>query len=309
MKGIMLRSAVVAAALVGVVLVAPGGASAARCKTPKAAHEPPCNPALANSPWGVSHRGSYAQGSAAAPGLLPAHKIKAQHIQLPGIPIVLEFSDRYEDGGRAVWGSLLNAVDERAVFKVDHETGKLVDTYIPSEREEYPPPVVVGGNTGTYNMLDRDGNFIVPRQRSIEVFADSKKGKSGSRKRRLAPIRLVKRFQPPQSTFCREDDRFVGATMTYDGMVAFVTEQGMVGTVPRQPRRMTAANVTVLSLNGDRCSDEAVATKDLEQISNSIAADEKGGIYVVTSEADAQGQVAQVERPALARLERPLPGR
>ncbi len=275
-----------AGAVLGTVALAalPADAATAKCKTPNVAHEPPCNPALPNSPWGTSHRGSYAQGSAAKPGLLPGHKVRTKHIQLPGIPIVLEFSDRYRDGGRAVWGSLISAVDERAVFKVDHETGKLVDLYIPSEREPNPPPVLAGGISGAYNILDADGRFIVPRQRSIDVYADSKEGKAGSRKRRFAPIRLAKRFFPPESTFCRADDRFVGATMTYDGRIAFVTEQGMVGTIPRKPAKMTAENIRVISINGSRCADSSVSADELEQISNNIAVDEKGGIYIVTSD-------------------------
>ena len=47
---------------------------------------------------------------------------------------------------------------------------------------------------------------------------------------------------------------------------------------------MTPRNVRVLSINGNDCSDPSVPTADLEQVSNSIAVDEKGGIYVVTSE-------------------------
>ena len=175
-------------------------------------------------------------------------------------------------------------LDERAVFKVDHETGKLVDLYIPSEREPNPPPVLAGGISGSYNILDSEGRFIVPRQRSIDVYADSKEGKKGSRKRRLSPIRLAKRFFPPESTFCRADDRFAGATMTYDGKIAFVTEQGMVGTIPRKPANMTAEKIRVISINGSRCSDSSVPAEELEQISNNIAVDEKGGIYVVTSD-------------------------
>ena len=72
--------------------------------------------------------------------------------------------------------------------------------------------------------------------------------------------------------------------MTFDGYVAFATEQGIAGTIPRQPSRMTNANLRTLSFNGARrCADESIALEDLEEVSNSIAADEDGGIYIVTS--------------------------
>jgi hypothetical protein len=69
--------------------------------------------------------------------------------------------------------------------------------------------------------------------------------------------------------------------MTYDGYIAFATERGVVGTIPHQPRKMRKANLRTINLNQGRCG---AADEDLETVSNSIAADERGGIYVVTSE-------------------------
>jgi hypothetical protein len=266
-----------ATALGVLVLTWPGVADAASgCRQHRAANEPACNPALPDSPWGVSHRNSYAQASSPYAGLA-SPRVRTQHVDLPGIPIQTQFSGRYRDGGVAAWGSLIEAQDRRAVFKVDVATGRLIDLYVPAEREANPPPSGGGGITGSYNLLDRDGRFIVPRQRDIEVFADARRGKRFSR------IRLVKRFRLPDRAFCRPDDRVAGATMTYDGFVAFATEQGVAGTVPRRPARMKPGNVRALSFNGDRCGDPSVSSDDLEEVSNSIAADEDGGIYIVTS--------------------------
>ena len=64
---------------------------------------------------------------------------------------------------------MVDAQDRRAVFKVDARTGRLIDLYVPAEREAQPPASSGGGITGSYNILDRDGHFIVPRQREIEV--------------------------------------------------------------------------------------------------------------------------------------------
>jgi hypothetical protein len=83
--------------------------------------------------------------------------------------------------------------------------------------------------------------------------------------------------------------------MTYRGRVAFATQNGVVGTVPRDPARMTADRVRLLSINEDCAAD------DLEQVSNSISADERGGVYVVTSTAlyrfaDSRDGIRQVWR-------------
>ncbi len=269
----LLAGAVAVAALAA---LAPAQADAAACRQIRAANEPPCNPALPDSPWGVSHRNSYAQASSPYPGLASA-RVTPQHIVLPGIPVQLQFTSRYRDGGIAVWGSLINSQDTRAVFKADHATGRLIDTYVPSEREANPPKPEGGGITGSYNILDRDGHFIVPRQKTIDVFGDGVKGSRGSK------IRLIKRYALPERAFCRADDRIAGATMTYGGYIAFATEQGVAGTIPRQPSRMTDANLRTISFNGAACSNAAIKAEDLEEVSNSVASDENGGIYVVTS--------------------------
>ena len=264
-----------AAAVMALVLVPAAGAGAASCRQVEAPDEPPCNPALPDSPWGASHRNSYAQASSPYPGLRSAD-VRPQHLALPGIPIQIQFTQPYRDGGRVAWASLVSSVDNRPLVKVDVNSGRLIDTYRTDQRET-DPPMSGGGLTGAYNVLDRDGNFIVPRGTAIDVFGDERPSD------RLSPIALRRRFVLPPSALCRDDDRIAGATMTYSGRLAFVTAQGMVGVVPRQPGRMTENNLRILSLNGSRCAASGVATESLEQVSNSIAADEDGGIYVVTS--------------------------
>jgi hypothetical protein len=259
----------------GVATATAGGVQG--CAQFQEKNEPPCNPYLPDSPWGASHRSSYAQASSPYPGLESA-KVETQHIYLPGIPIQLQFTNKYANGGRAVWGSILSSDDNQGVFKIDAGSGKLIDLYIPRDREENPPPSTAGSISGSYNILDRNGNFIVPRGRYIDMFGDSKKGKKSSK------ITLVKRYTLPDSAFCRDDDKVAGATMTYDGYIALVTEQGVVSTVPRKPAQMTDENLRSLSLNGDAaCGDASIPEDELETVSNSIAADEDGGIYIVTS--------------------------
>jgi hypothetical protein len=253
-------------------------AGAADCRQPKGKWEPPCNPALAQSPWSGSHRASYAQASSPYRGIESAD-VRAQHIDLPGIPISIQFSSKYDDGGRVAWGSLIDGADRRGLFKVDAETGEVIDIYVPAERESEPPPASgAAGITGAYNMLDRSDRFIVPRLTWFDIYADARRGEADS------PIELRKRFVLPDSALCGTGDKLVGAVMTYDGYIAFATENGVVGTIPRQPAKMSQGNLRTISLNGAAaCANADDPDADLQTVSNNIAADENGGIYIVTS--------------------------
>jgi hypothetical protein len=254
-----------------------GSAQAQVCLTPLAADEPLCNAAMVDSPWGTSHRVSYAQASSPFPAPAPGVSMTAEHVVLPGPPIALDFSSAYSDGGRAVWGSPLGL--DGATVKIDHDTFQVIDVYVPADEEASPPPVIPG-ISGAYNVIDRDDRFIVGRTSAIEVFADSVPGD------RFSEIALLKRYFLPAQAFCRVgEDLVAGMVLTYDGHVAFVTEQGVLGVIPRDPALMSDVNLDTVSLNGADCANPAIAVEDLETVSNSLAADEEGGIYLVTSEA------------------------
>lgn len=244
------------------------------CLTPLADDEPLCNPSAVDSPWGTSHRVSYAQASSPLPGPTPEASVTASHVVLPGTPIALAFSSQYDDGQVAIWGSPLGL--EGAIAKLDYATFSVVDLYVPAERE-VDPPDYTAGISGAYNAVDADDHFIVGRTRFLEVYADTVAGD------RFSPIALVKREFLPDSAFCRGDDVVAGMVLTYDDHVAFVTEEAVVGVIPRDPAEMTAANLQAISLNGADCDDASIARDDLEIVSNSLAADENGGLYVVTS--------------------------
>jgi hypothetical protein len=108
-RGLVLAVSLAAAGLLTIpsLATASDSAQAAKrgCTQPAGISEPPCNPFLASSPWSASHRGSYAQGSSPLRGLESA-RARTTHVDLPGIPIQIEFSGRYADGGRAAWGSM-----------------------------------------------------------------------------------------------------------------------------------------------------------------------------------------------------------
>ncbi len=249
------------------------------CLTPVAADgfEPPCNPFLSSASWAGSHRNSYAQASSPYPGPAPGDEVRRQHtVGILGVPLIFAFTEPYADGGRAAWASTVATPDGRYVYKMDAETGAVIARY---GFENDPQPPAAGGVSGAYNLLDRDNHLIVGRGRALDVYGDAVRGE------RLSGIALLRRFTLPDSAFCGPQDTLVGITMLFDGRIAFASQLGVVGTVPREPERMTAANLVTASINGERCAGASAEDSSLDQVSNSIAADESGGIFVVTSKA------------------------
>ena len=158
------------------------------------------------------------------------------------------------------------------VFKMDAETFTFIDQYYPQLREGQG--LQVGSITGAYNILDRDGIFFVPRGSGIDAYCDEVPGRRESR------IKLKARFQIPDDQLIRPgEEKLVGMSMTYDGRIAFVTNLATVGVIDRS---LDPCSARYLNLNGERGRDPSVPLEELEQVSNSIASCEKGGIYVVT---------------------------
>ena len=262
-----------ATSLAVAALAAPASAAGPTCLTPAAAHEPPCNPHLADSNWGTTHRGSYASGSSPFPAPQAGDAVAWQHIRLPGsptqVPISITFSSAYPDGTRVAWMSVVSSPDIKGIHKIDVATGAVLGSLTRQ------PSSANATITGAYTLLDRDNHLVVGRERSLDVFGDERPGDPRSPVEQLAALAL------PDSALCGPADKLVGITMTYDGHVAFASERGAVGVVPRSLDRVKPENVRTLQLNEGRCG-EADADA-LEIVSNSISSDEDGGIYVVTS--------------------------
>lgn len=245
------------------------------CTTPLAPHEPVCSTAFGDTVWSGSHRASYAQGSSPFAGPSDSVNTESAHLELPGagVPVIASFSAPYEDGGRAVWSTVTGA--DAAIVKVDHETFEIIDWYVPGDREVDPPTFTLG-LSGAYTAIDSKNRFIVGRTRFVSFFGDSTDGD------RSSPIELEKRIFMPDEAFCNESDVIAGMSLTYDGHLAFATELGNLFVIPSDADPDNLGDVPVTSTNQDCANaDEA----DLEIVSNSIAVDENGGIYVLTSAA------------------------
>lgn len=267
----------VAGALAAFAAAALGAAPAAAeggCTTPPNVdgHEPPCNPALADSPWPMPHRNSYAQASSPYPG--PAAGLTGRYS--PARYLGISFANitgPYPDGRRNIFSAALVSEQVRPVVKVDEQRGRLIGAATRRGAGK------IGTTSGVYALLDRDNRQIVPYGRALEVWGDARAGA-----RRSQP-RLLHRYLLPAQALCRPDDELVGLTMRYDGRLAFVTRLGIVGTIPRQPELMRDDQLRVGSINGERCGDPSVPESELELVSNSIAADEQGGMYPASNRA------------------------
>jgi hypothetical protein len=252
---------------------------AGHCLTPLASdgEEPPCNPFVGSLEWSTNHRNSYASGSSPFPGPRAGDAIAYQDITLGNdSPIIIQVSAPYPDGHPALWFTTVGVPESRTVYKLDYDTGAVLGKASILDEGGRPG---APSTSGVYNLLDRDNHLIAVRDTGLAVYGDKQPGV------RTSDIVLLRSYKLPPRALCRPGDRIIGITMTYTGEVAFVTVQGMLGVIPREPDRMRDENLLVASINGARCADASVPAKDLEEVANSISTDEEGGIYPVSTRA------------------------
>jgi hypothetical protein len=218
--------------------------------------DPPKNSFLADSPWPVTHYNSYAQASSSYLGPEKVGALTRKSFQSgPTGLLTMAVSGLYPDGKRAIWcGSIADVakvVDEPGGFRV---VSRIV-------KEGVGPLDLISINSaisGAYNFVDRDNIYYCPKGLKIYAYGDQEPGNIES------PVVLLRSFSIPPSV-TSSDDQIVGMNLTYDGYVAFATAKGLVGVVDRN-----FTDFRYMLLNN-------------EEVSNSIACDEDGGIYVVTS--------------------------
>ncbi|HEY9160055.1 MAG TPA: hypothetical protein VIS94_03090 [Desulfomonilia bacterium] len=219
-------------------------------------NEPPANPYLADSPWSMTHRNSYCQASSPYPGPDAGIRGKDYIIGMPGC-ITMPISGKYHDGSRVVWGNNLTHV-----FKLSTKNKMLheIDKIKKDPNGDGEKGLVESGVSGAYTLVDKDGVFFVPDMTRIVAYCDSVPGDPSSK------IKIRNVYCIPEQYLKGSDDKIVGLVMTYDGMLAFATNNGLV---------------CVLSRSFEK--GYYLMPGEDDEISNSIACDEKGGIYVVTS--------------------------
>jgi len=222
-------------------------------------NEPPQNMYLSDSAWPMSHRTSYVQGSSPLPGPTSATELKkATYKGTNLLNITLAMSAPYASGDIVAWGS--GATD---VYKISVDNNK---TRVIDKMKKTETPNIANGTTGAYTVLDKDNIFYVPGQGNLYAYSDAIVGDPTS------DIELLRTLEIPADVLrgSNSEDPIVGINMTYDGYLAIATKRGTVAAISRD-----FSEFHYLQL-GD--------TETGEEVSNSIAVDEDGGIYVVTSE-------------------------
>jgi len=205
------------------------------------------NPWLADSPWPMTHHDSGASDTSPFPGPSnPAQLGAAQFVFTNLINVTLAMSPKYADGQRVYWGSNLSDVYKLAIVN-----GQLQQVATLSK-----PSTGSSGLSGAYTLVDRDNIFYTVQGNQLLAYTDLGQFNSA--------IRLKY-----QTSVTSSDDVIVGLNMLWDGHLAFVTSNGVVGVINRDFSGLQTATL------GD----------GQEQVSNSLATDYEGGIYVVTSQA------------------------
>lgn len=215
--------------------------------------EPPKNEFLADSPWPMTHRNPYCQASTSLRGpsledlqrgLFSTHLASAE-----AVSITLNFSQKNAEGFYSLWASARNSL-----FKLNAN-----DANWARSSEASKPGRTTRAISGAYTILDRDGNFFVPRGPNILIYREKSPGVPRSE------IIHVKTMTIPDHYISEPEEIIVGINMTYDGHVAAVTSRSLV-----------------LIFSRDGQFKLAYRLSESEEVSNSLAIDEDGGIYVVT---------------------------
>jgi len=211
--------------------------------------EPPINPYLADSPWPMAHRNPYCQASSPYPGPEPGDKLVVDHLLASPVPAFLLYSSEDPQGTRAVWTTTLFDI-----YTIDAGSTPLVEFDSISKNYHFGSPLA-----GEYSILDLNGTFFAPQADRIHAFANENPADVRS------PIREINFSRIPEPL---PQEAILGINLMYDGMIAFATTAGRVGVVSRD---LTEWYTLMVNQEPE------------EELYNTIAADEDGGVYVVTT--------------------------
>lgn len=286
-------------ALLGVVL---GSCASAPIRNAAPAPEttPPKNPFLADSAYAIGHTNSAQIDSTMVPGpAVPSHRLTAEEIEVnatgPG-HLGQIIAGPYPDGKRVIW---TNSAHD--VVKMDYATLKVLATFRLDQAPAFSAADVAsiearlkagtledrlkyGGQAirammpndlaNAYTLIDREGNYYVGRKRGITVYGDERPGD------RLSPIAIKHDFTLPDEI----PGNVVGMNMTYDGWVVLATDAGIIVVLTRDFDRHHFVRLPHSDEAADYNARMAAEHRGgYNWIRNSIATDDRGGIYVAAN--------------------------
>ena len=261
-----------------------------RAAAPLAGTAPPRNPFLADSNYPMGHGDSAQSDSTQLPGPTgPTRALTSEEIRYHDLGVFnLGYltSSPYADGKRVVWTN-----GSQYMTKFDHESFDVIaslripgsahtdtlthenflktfdsdasfaEKYAAARQSGYPRIF------GVYTLLDVDNQYVVCGDGQVELYGDSTPGD------RLSSIVMRRMWKKPDTL----PGGFIGINMTFDGRIIVATDQGYVIALTRDLQfiaavRLPNAEAEIPSL-----------PKGVGWIRNSFPVDEKGGIYVASS--------------------------
>lgn len=255
---------------------------------------PSKNPFLVDSELATTHFGPAQQDSLSFEGPRGIHELDESQIQRVAggmVNLTILQGPKYESGEEVIIATNNNQVAKilvndgkyeliaktpingqphmsaedvaKTVARLDEaETEAEILEFLNAEYPRYVEQVVA--RAAICNISDRDGNFYTVVNNDVVVFADEEAGNPRSPMVEKARFRLPTEYFNPTM---EDPDAVFGLGMTYDGMIVMVTMGGVVAVVDRE-------------FEGDpiihRLADE-------ESVTNSIAIDKDGGIYVLSN--------------------------
>lgn len=255
---------------------------------------PSPNKGLANSPWPVPHRNSFAQASTSLPGPDGTRRLTHNFLNRAMVtsnPITLF----YTPDEKYLWGSSWTTI-----FKVSRtKTSLAVVDYVRKSVET----IMEDKFHGAYALLTQEEVFVVSTGKRLEAYYDVP-GSNGERiMMHPGAFELQEGLKGLDAEAPRPQEVFRALCMTHDGHIAWVTDIGRLGIVSRDVKNdgFRKALATVMLGAGKRQKSPAKTDKTLTadgvsapdssptpadediEVSNNIACDERGGIYVVSS--------------------------
>jgi len=268
-----------------------GGTMTSNASSPQM---PPKNPFLVDSELATTHFGPAQQDSLPYEGPRGIHELDESQIQRVAggmVNLTILQGPKYDSGEEVIIAANNNQIAkilisdgkyeliaktpingqphmssedvEKTVSRIDEaESEKDILGFLNREHPRYVEQIVA--RAAIYNVSDRDGNFYTVVNNDVVVYADEEAGNPRSK------MIEKKRFRLPTEYFnptLEDPDAVFGLGVTYDGMLALVTMGGVVALVDRELEKKPIIH---------RLSDE-------EQVTNSIAIDKDGGIYVLSN--------------------------
>ena len=216
-------------------------------------NEPPTNPFLADSPWPMTHRNPYCQASSPYAGPGPDDDLTFDYVPSTPGSSTLAYSNPDSNGDHA-----LHQNSPLYAANIDPRNNDL--RFLNIVRYAFPRETL----SAAYYFVDKDNIQFTQRYRSLISYRNAIEGNVFSG--------IVEKdvYELPGSAFRSDSDTLVGFNMMYDGYLVFTTKRGMVGVVQRD---FSESSLRTIPLSEDQD----------EEISNMMAVDENGGIYIVSS--------------------------